>query len=67
MGRPIGGIPSLLAPDAFDVSFAVDIQILIKHADSCLQRAKKLKSNASPPTISSPLSFFFHPRRSPQT
>ena len=42
MGRPIVGIPILLAPDAFDVPLAVDIQILIKHADACLQRSKKL-------------------------
>ena len=43
MGRPIVGIPILLAPDAFDVPLAVDIQILIKHADACLQRSKKLQ------------------------
>ena len=42
MGRPIGGIPISLAPDVFDVFSAVDFQILIKHADSCPQRAKKL-------------------------
>ena len=43
MGKPIVGIPILLAPDASDVSLAVDIQILIKHADACLQRSKKLQ------------------------